>query len=330
MHPNKRKFLNEQLADYQSDKSTDKRRAIIDKWFDREETKNSSVNQQLTEQLGTEIYAAVLSRITLDKPKTKKYWHLLSAAAAITLFMGIAIVIANRPIVFVRPNLVAGVHYTIYRTGPGQEKQIKLIDGTWVNLKPASSFRVPTNLGKAAIRTVFLDRGEAFFSVKRDTLHPFSIISGKYITTVLGTSFTIRTDPEHQSYTVAVKTGKVRVERMEGKGRTTLSPCLIKGEVLSYDEINKLISISETPVHPAEKIAAEGHEGNLRMTLNEIGQIIAAKYHLNVKIRSKGISRKYVVKLTYNSLEQTLNEVAMQTGMRYEINNKLLTITPGQ
>ncbi len=330
MHPNKRKFLNEQLADYQSGKSTDKRRAIIDKRFDREETKNSSVNQQLTEQLGAEIYAAVLSRIALDKPKTKKYWYLLSAAAAITLFMGIAIVIANRPIVFVRPNLVAQVQYTIYHTAPGQEKEIKLIDGTWVNLKPGSSFRVPTNLGKAAIRKVFLDRGEAFFSVKRDTSHPFSIISGKYITTVLGTSFTIRTDLEHQSYTVAVKTGKVRVERMESKGRTTLSPCLMKGEVLNFDEISKLISISETPVHPAEKIAAEGHEGNLRMTLNEIGQIIAAKYHLNVKIRSKGISHKYVVKLTYHSLEQTLKEVAMQTGMRYEINNKLLTITPGQ
>ncbi|MFW0716028.1 FecR family protein [Pedobacter sp. N23S346] len=326
MKPNRRKFLIDQLTGYQFGKLDDKRKAIIDKWFDREAEKHISATQKHADSLGEEIFSSVLSRIQVDKPKSKNFLYISSAAAAIMLFISVAIVMRNRPVVSVEQKPIA---YTTYQTAQGQEKKIKLSDGTWVSLKPGSSFRVPSDLVRNAIRKVYLDRGEAFFSVKRDTLHPFMIRSGKFLTTVLGTSFTITTFPEHKSYKVAVKTGKVRVERMDGKTRNLLSACLTKGKELNYNEMNKVISISETSGPPVEKLAAEVHHANLQMTLTEIGGIIGEKYNLTVKVKPQQPLRKYAVKLDYENLEQTLNELAMQTGMRYEIDNKLLTITPG-
>jgi transmembrane sensor len=327
MKPNRRKFLTDQLTRYQSGKLDDKRKAIIDKWFDRE-TENCSANQEPGEPAGEEIFSFVLSRISVDKPKHKNYLQIFSAAAAIMLFIGIAIVMRDSPVV--GQDSVAQVYYTTYQTAKGQEKKIRLQDGTLVSLKPGSSFRVPSDLGKVALRKVYLDRGEAFFSVKRDTLHPFSIRSGKYVTTVLGTSFNITAYPERKSYKVTVKTGKVSVERIDGKTKNLLSACLTKGMELNDDGISTSVSISGTSNFPAKKIPTEGHHVNLQLTLTQIGRIIARKYNLTVEVKSQQTSRKYAVKLDYQSLEQTLNELAMQTGVRYEIDDRLITITPGE
>jgi ferric-dicitrate binding protein FerR (iron transport regulator) len=92
----------------------------------------------------------------------------------------------------------------------GQVKSVVLEDGTHILLNGGTTLRFPENF-TGGIREVFLD-GEAFFDVSKDSLRPFVIRSPRVSTTVLGTSFSMRSASKEQVSAIAVATGKVRVE----------------------------------------------------------------------------------------------------------------------
>jgi ferric-dicitrate binding protein FerR (iron transport regulator) len=65
-------------------------------------------------------------------------------------------------------------------------------------------------------REVFLDEGEAFFEVKKNTRYPFVVYANKTATTVLGTSFNIRINHSVSTVKIVVKSGKVKVATSNG------------------------------------------------------------------------------------------------------------------
>jgi ferric-dicitrate binding protein FerR (iron transport regulator) len=85
-----------------------------------------------------------------------------------------------------------------------------LSDGSHVVLNPGSALTVDAEFGDR-IRELNLS-GEAFFDVRRDSLRPFVVKTGDLITTVLGTSFTVKANPLDDNVTVTVKTGKVSLQ----------------------------------------------------------------------------------------------------------------------
>jgi ferric-dicitrate binding protein FerR (iron transport regulator) len=94
----------------------------------------------------------------------------------------------------------------------GEQARIILPDGTEVHLNADSRLVYPSRFtGKQ--REVRLT-GEAFFHVKRDTSHPFHIISGNLMTTVLGTSFNVKCYQNDKQVKVALVTGKVKLDRI--------------------------------------------------------------------------------------------------------------------
>lgn len=99
--------------------------------------------------------------------------------------------------------------YLTLTTKNGQKTDVVLGDGSVVTLNGGSVLKYPKKFS-ADNRTVTLE-GEAFFKVKKDRSRPFVIRSAKFNTTVLGTSFNIKSYPDDvQSVTVA--TGKVYVQ----------------------------------------------------------------------------------------------------------------------
>lgn len=93
---------------------------------------------------------------------------------------------------------------------PSKEIQIhRLSDGSEVTLYPGSELTLEKDF-PGDVRSVHLT-GEAFFSVKRDTLHPFIVYSRNVITKVLGTSFNVKAYASANEVAVRVKTGLVSV-----------------------------------------------------------------------------------------------------------------------
>ncbi|HEX5776107.1 MAG TPA: FecR domain-containing protein, partial [Caulobacteraceae bacterium] len=94
-----------------------------------------------------------------------------------------------------------------YRTGVGQQATVTLSDGSVVTLNTDTRLRTHAAKGR---RLVHLDRGQAFFRVAKDPLHPFIVTAAGRTVTALGTAFDVRVD--QKTFEVTVVEGKVRVE----------------------------------------------------------------------------------------------------------------------
>ncbi|PWJ57756.1 ferric-dicitrate binding protein FerR (iron transport regulator) [Dyadobacter jejuensis] len=117
----------------------------------------------------------------------------------------------------------------------GHTQHITLPDGSEVWLNAASVFRYPTQFGDT--REVYLEEGEGFFQIKRDTTAPFTVHSQHLNTKVLGTSFRVKAYKELSHEIVTVVSGKVSVYQ----GETALT-------VLEKDQEVKYSKISQAPV----------------------------------------------------------------------------------
>jgi ferric-dicitrate binding protein FerR (iron transport regulator) len=97
--------------------------------------------------------------------------------------------------------------FLTFENSKGMIKKVRLPDGSLVSLFHDTKIEVSENFSEN--RLVKLS-GEAFFEVKRDTLHPFRVESASLMTEVLGTSFLIKNLRDEEEV-VAVKTGLVKV-----------------------------------------------------------------------------------------------------------------------
>ncbi len=94
-------------------------------------------------------------------------------------------------------------------SAPGSTRQYRLPDGTILWLNNNTELRYNKNF--ANNRKIELVKGEAFFDVKKDPAHPFIIQTKEILTTVLGTSFSVKLVKATGDIKVSVVTGKVQV-----------------------------------------------------------------------------------------------------------------------
>jgi transmembrane sensor len=135
-----------------------------------------------------------ISHDSLFKIGRNQFIRNFSAIAA-----GLLILITVGYLVFSHNNNV------VYKTAAGEQREIKLLDGSEVSLKPQSRIKVAQNFNKAS-RTISLEEGEAAFDVfHRDK--PFIVKVGPVRIEDLGTSFVIKKDKE--KIDVAVNSGKI-------------------------------------------------------------------------------------------------------------------------
>ncbi len=97
-----------------------------------------------------------------------------------------------------------------YATALGGHDVLKLPDGSQVELDTDTVLRVSLDNK----RTVWLDKGQAYFQIAHDPRSPFTVTAANRKVTVLGTKFLMRQDPKRLE--VAVMEGKVRLESREG------------------------------------------------------------------------------------------------------------------
>lgn len=84
----------------------------------------------------------------------------------------------------------AGRNVTI-STSRGRECNLELADGSKVWMNAESKLTIAKDYGQAS-RTLWLE-GEAYFEVAPDSKRPFTVHSGKFSTTAIGTMFNINT-----------------------------------------------------------------------------------------------------------------------------------------
>lgn len=121
--------------------------------------------------------------------------------------------------------LLQGPKGQTYSTTIGGRETLTLDDGSQIELNTNTTVRVAYEGGQ---RNVWLDKGEAYFSVVHNPTRPFTVTLGDRRVTDLGTKFFIRRDDD-----------RIRVALVEGKARfdATLDPTPSQQTVLTPGDI---------------------------------------------------------------------------------------------
>ncbi len=116
------------------------------------------------------------------------------------------------------------VQYMNKETHNGQHLTFRLEDGTIITLNANSSLSFPEHFTDSS-RHVTL-KGEAFFDVAKDAHRPFSVSTGSFTTTALGTSFNIDYSQGDHFTEVSLLSGSVEVDMQleSGNDQIILSP----------------------------------------------------------------------------------------------------------
>lgn len=147
----------------------------------------------------------------------------------------------------------------VYTTAVGGHETVPLADGSKIELNTNTKVRVAVADAPRpdeADRTVWLDRGEAFFDVAHDPKRPFTVYAGDRKIVVLGTKFSVRRqiDPKtgREDVRVAVLDGRVRVEPAGG------------GAGLLRREIAAPASVPADIATPGDVVIARGGDVQVR------------------------------------------------------------------
>lgn len=263
---------------------------------DMADSMNTPVDPDIQQQWAAGMRAR-MGRAEAVKPLTKRYYIAAAVAASILLITGFFTFFNNGNAKKVAPLL------TLQQNKAGERKVIHLSDGSTIHLGAASQLQYPEQF-TGATREITL-RGEAFFDIATDPVHPFIIHTGTIATTVLGTSFKIAAF-EGQPLVVAVATGKVSVAD-SSKGQLAI---LTAGKQVSWNHEQASL----------ENIRAEDVAGwqNGRLvfnnqTLQEVATTLERWYDVKIDFsRAKKAKEKVTVTLFAGAaLKTTLQTLAV-------------------
>lgn len=128
----------------------------------------------------------------------------------------------------------------MFATATGGHRIVTLADGSQIELNTDTLVRATIT---ATQRTVWLDRGEAYFQVRHDPKNPFILMAGNQRVTDLGTRFLVRR--ETGGLEVDVMQGRVRFETAVNDATQTRSALLVPGNVAVATE--QSISVTQKP-----------------------------------------------------------------------------------
>ncbi|HVP86117.1 MAG TPA: FecR domain-containing protein [Rhizomicrobium sp.] len=132
----------------------------------------------------------------------------------------------------------------VYASAIGDRKILTLADGSRIELNTDTVLRVAQD---ETGRKVWLDRGEAYFSIKHDGAHPFVVQVGKHRITDLGTKFVVREAGERVD--VSLLEGRARIDAPDAEDKTH-SAILMPGDVAVAT--NNSLSVRKTETRRIE------------------------------------------------------------------------------
>tara|TARA_Y100001972_G_scaffold128491_1_gene189734 strand:- start:2465 stop:3463 length:999 start_codon:yes stop_codon:yes gene_type:complete len=206
-------------------------------WFNSEEHEHEvhaeidklwySSEIQSSEWNGSNVFKLIQQRknnersLNIQKPEEKRKFSnpsLFKIAATVALLIASTLIYFN--IKTQEESQEEIVYEEIVKSNPpGQKSRVYLPDGSVVNLNSGSQLKYTEGFHNG--RVVYLE-GEAFFDVKKDSLRPFTVVSGRLSTTALGTSFNINAFGEDEE--VVLVTGKVSVRDENTRIELLLDP----------------------------------------------------------------------------------------------------------
>lgn len=199
---------------------------------------------------------------------------------------------------------------------PGQRSRIYLSDGSVVHLNANSRISYFEDF-EPGQRIVHLS-GEAFFQVAKDTLRPFTVISGELSTTALGTQFNVAAYPGENMVKVNLLEGKVEV-----KGKNNQKSLILDDKQAVHYNADEQ-ELRKAAFNYAEAIAwKDGILYFQRSTLNEVVSQLERWYGVKITIYGSPAEPKVISgRFENESLENILQSISFPGGFNFDIDGK--------
>jgi len=199
---------------------------------------------------------------------------------------------------------------------PGQRSRIYLSDGTVVYLNANSKISYQENF-EPGQRLVHLS-GEAFFQVAKDSLRPFTVMSGELSTTALGTQFNVAAFSGEDVVKINLLEGMVEV-----KGQTNQQR-LILDEKQAVHYKKELQELQKAAFNYAEAIAwKDGILYFKKTTLKQVISQLERWYGVQISVSGSPEKPKVISgRFENESLENVLQSISFPGGFSFEIDGK--------
>lgn len=330
------------ILQYLNKQCTPEENELVERWL-QEPGNEVLLDDILSERLQEDMYAAEQGTVAPEKAaQWKAELHRRIGAAETPVRKLRPAVVFRRVAIWAAVFFGIG-YYAVYNTGRqrsfnpriallqkknpmGQRASITLTDGSVVLLGADSRLVYPETFN-GNTREVTLE-GEAFFEINEDPGHPFIVHTGSVQTKVLGTSFRIsafRGSP----VTVAVATGKVRVDQLRDTGLVALA-VLTPGRQVTWDGNRGNPSVAT--VNTVNTADIEGWK-KARLVFNdrsleEITAELERWYNVDITFKHPAIAKENITVTLFAaaSLEKTLQTLAVGSNFRYKVNGRQITI----
>ena len=261
------KYLNNGLS--QEGKET------VDSWYEIVSSEEVSpfTDSQHRDRVRAEIQSVVIPKQTpVLQLQQKRKWL---SIAAVFLLLGVTSSLFfyqnERLFPFIFNSSLSQV-----TTAAGEMREFVLPDSSTIFLSGNTRLRFD-RVSFHKERKVYLDQGEAFFNVRHDPQHPFSVAMDALDVRVLGTSFNVHNAPSLQQVSVDVQSGRVSVTNKEQQ-----SHILTAGKSLRYDAQKRLFTCFDRHAEYANMWTKGGFmlDG---ATFEELANLMSSRYGVILK-----------------------------------------------
>lgn len=205
----------------------------------------------------------------------------------------------------------------------GKTFKIILSDGTKVWLNSETHFKFPQDFKyQKNKRLVTLD-GEALFDVTSNKLKPFIVDNKGLDIKVLGTIFNVSSYSDDNIVATTLVEGKVLINE-DGKSSSVI---LAPGHQSVYDKLDKSMSRQKVDTEIFTSWIHKKFVIN-SLSFDEILKRLERKFDVTFINKTSNLKfAKYKGEFTNESLETILKTISLSTKFKYDINDKIITIT---
>ena len=207
--------------------------ALLEKWYEQVVGKKDSEEMNTILSAADEDRLAAALRMAIQPVPRRPFllrpsWRSAAVWIGLIVLGGWTFIQLNKRSHRSDPQEVA---YNEIVTGYEQLRKVILPDSSVVWLNSATHLSVHPDFARH--RELKL-KGEAFFEVRHDALHPFVVQAGNASTVVFGTAFNISAYPAAGQLRISLQSGKIGVayDGKQGKTEKILTP----GQLLIYDK----------------------------------------------------------------------------------------------
>jgi len=242
------------------------------------------------------------------------YFRWVAAASVLALVFLAGMGLDNK---FFNPS--AKITYTKIVAPEGNKTQVVLPDSTCVWLNSGSELQYASDYS-AKNRKVNM-KGECFFDVVKDPVHPFIVQGSKFQVRVFGTRFNVNEDNEKNTADVTLVSGKVQVFNLYEKPVSELNP----GQQLVYEKgiyhVQNAENLETLTAWLNNMLIFDNQP--FEEVIHYLEKWYGVKIHLD---RTLYYSHNYTFKVKTESLREVMELISVITPIEYHIEGEQITI----